>query len=230
MATDDPILLTGFRRIADWFVDEAVEHPTGLAWLYRFPWLGGQPIPWYSAISQAHGISVLIRAAATFGDDRYSEVAYRAAELMISRLDLGGCAVEWPDRTISLEESRRAPASAILNGHLFAVYAAWEAWRFFSAPHFFETAERGWSFVASRRRLYDLGVWSRYSLRMHRLGMVDVASPHYHGVHVAQLRVAAAITSDRVLSDMSDRFDEYQWSPALRRNALRKRVMIKLLN
>jgi len=228
--TLDDSILKGFRQLADWFVANAEPQPVGVAWVYRFDWLGGHDAPWISGISQAHGISTLLRAATVFKNDTYARVAWQATEMMLAPLEEGGTAVNWPDGTVSLEESVRLPATAILNGHLFSVFAAWEAGQYFQETRYLETASRGWTFVRNRIDCYDLGYWSCYSLKTGRSGLPDIASPHYHGVHIAQFRVVAAITGDLFFAEVADRFERYHRDPALRRKAIWKKRLTKLID
>ena len=220
----------GFLRLADWLASNAEPWHEGKAWIYRYDWFNGHRAPWISGISQALGISVLLRAAALSGDAKYSEVAQEAMAVMTAPLDQGGTAVEWSDGTFSFEESAKRPATTILNGHLFSVFALHDAARYFQCDRYADLRDRGFEFVRRRIGDYDLGYWSCYSLKRGRAGTPDVASVHYHGVHVAQFRAAAALVSDNRFARWADRFEGYQQLLGCRLKALWLKRLNKILD
>jgi len=226
----DPKALAGFVRLADWLTDNAVPWNQGRAWVYHFDWFGGHRAPWISSISQALGISALIRAAATTGLAKYADVAQAAVELMAAPMDQGGTAVEWPDGTVSYEESAARPPTSILNGHLFSLFALCDAARWFGSDRYAQLRDRGFEFLQRRLPKYDLGFWSCYSLRRGRTATPDVASVHYHGVHVAQLRAAAGIMNDRQYAAWADRFEHYQLAYGCRLKAIWLKRFNKLID
>ncbi|MCE9556552.1 MAG: D-glucuronyl C5-epimerase family protein [Planctomycetes bacterium] len=216
----DPMALAGFIRLADWLVVNAQPWNQGRAWIYHFDWFGGHRAPWISSISQALGISALLRAAAATAEARYADVARGAIEVLLAPMDQGGTSIEWLDGTVSYEEAATHPPTSILNGHLFSLFALSDAARWFACERYAQWLERGWAFLRSRLSDYDLGFWSCYSLRRGRAGTPDVASVHYHGVHVAQLRAAAAITGESHFADWAKRFEGYQLAFGCRLKAL----------
>ncbi len=224
----DPKQLARFRRLADWLVATGVLCDVGMKWLYHFDWFGA-PSPWYSGLSQAHGISVLIRAAYVFKEDSYAQAAQQATDLMIAPLGVGGAAYMHPDGTISLEESPVTPPTSVLNGHLFSVFALREAGRFFEERRYDDVFDSACAFVAARIDSYDLGYWSRYSFHRIPFGFPDIASIHYHQVHIAQLRVLERISGNRTFGQAAERFEKYRQSSSTVRRALWTKRMAKIL-
>lgn len=217
----------GFLRLADWFVNNATFSASGARWYYHFDWFN-HPSPWFSGLSQAHAISVLIRAACLSGDHTYAELAESAMQAMTAPLVKGGTATQEPDGTLCFQESMSSSPSYILNGHLFSCIAAYEASQFFAKAEYASAAERGFLFVKNRVHDFDLGYWSRYSLKV-KAGLPDIASGHYHDVHIAQLLAAHALTGDKQLLDTAQQFRAYQRNPTCSRKALWLKRLVKIL-
>ncbi len=217
-----------FIMLADWFVKTGEATDNGIAWFYYFDWFRNHVKPWRSGLSQAHAISTLLRAASTAGNESYAETARGALEDMIAPLEKGGAAYHWPDGTVSLEESIKFPPSSVINGHLFSVIACWEAAKYFQNARYKEVAIKGWEYILNRIDLFDLGYWSRYSFRNKR-GVSDIASFHYHDVHIAQVKVLAEMTGDNRFSALADRFEKYQNTMNCRIRALWHKRLSKLL-
>jgi len=216
-----------FIKLANWFLEHATLHDGGTYWFYYFKWFHHQP-PWFSALSQAHAISVLIRASCITGDARYAEMAEGATRTMIAPLGKGGTASNEADGSVCFQESIILPPTYILNGHLFSCIAAYEASQFFGYSDFISAAEQGIMFVQKNIRKFDLGYWSRYSMKNVK-SFPDIASPHYHDVHIAQLNVMYVITQDQLLLEMSRRFRNYQNSYIYVKRALWLKRFVKVL-
>jgi len=219
--------LDRFRILADWFVKNATASPNGFTWLYHFDWFGHDK-PWRSGLSQAHGISTLLRAASIFSDAEYADIGKKAVDEMLSPMDKGGTLFHWPDGTITIEESVKYPPSTVLNGHLFSVIAAWEAGRFFDNDQYLNLAEKGWQFVLNNIDRYDLGYWSCYSLSNNKNVIKDIASPHYHEVHIGLFQVSAAITGNGIFNEHSKKFKYYQNDISCRLRAIWMKRLSKL--
>ena len=73
---------------------------------------------------------------------------------------------------------------------------------------------------------YDLGFWSLYEQSGTRLPMV--ASPFYHQLHVAQLRMMHRLTGDDLFSRYADRWQTYARSRTKRTRALCYKGAFKL--
>lgn len=220
--------LSKFKILADWFVKTGEVTSHGLTWYYHFDWFNNHNKPWRSGLSQAHAISTLLRAASIFQDKKYEESAQKALQEMIMPIESGGAAYNWPDDTISFEESIILPPSSVINGHLFSVIACWEASNYFKVTEYTDLAKKGWTFILNRSNVFDLGYWSRYSFQNIR-NIPDIASFHYHDVHIAQLQVLAEISGYQRFQVLSDRFKKYQHSKSCRIRALWHKRIAKIL-
>lgn len=227
--TRDPELLKQFKKLSDWFVKNAVQTSHGVAWHYHFDYFGGQKKPWKSGLSQAHAISTLIRASQLFDGEVYSDLAILAAKEMTAPYEDGGAALRRDDGTISFEEYYCDPPYTVLNGHLFSTFACYEAAKFFQNASLKKIAESAFKFTEKYLEDYDTGYWSKYSLR--KVGKFsDIASSHYHGVHVVQLQVAWHMTGNTVFKNWMKRFHTYQQSRSCRYRALVAKMLVKVIS
>ncbi len=217
-----------FLRLARWFSDNAERSGSFAFWLYRFDWFGDEA-GWFSGLSQAHAISVLLRAFDISRDGEYAKLARAAADCMIAEIDDGGTASWQGDNTVFFQEHRRNPPAYILNGHLFSCFAIREAAHYFRELRYRQAARAGFDYLDKNLSKFDLGFWSRYSLQVKKFGVPDIASRHYHDVHIAQLRVAGAMSGSKTIRGFSDKFAEYQRRPSAVRKAGAVKCLAKLL-
>ncbi len=74
----DPTRKQKFLTAADWLVDNLEVTPAGThVWNHHFDWEYRDLLldPWYSALAQGQGMSLLVRAHAETGDQRYATTA-----------------------------------------------------------------------------------------------------------------------------------------------------------
>ncbi len=82
-----------FFRIADWLVQHLVPNAQGIpVWNHYFDWEYRDTLhaPWYSALAQGQGISVLVRAYKESGDSRHLDAAQRALASFFKPVAEGG--------------------------------------------------------------------------------------------------------------------------------------------
>jgi heparosan-N-sulfate-glucuronate 5-epimerase len=216
-----------FIVFADWFVNKAVENQAGLYWLYNFDWFG-HDAPWFSGLSQAHAISVLTRAASITGKAKYAETARKAVDCMIAAIGKGGTTTPERNGGVCFQESIYLPGTCILNGHLFSCFAVWDASRFFNDERYAGFTDAAFKFAEDNLEKYDLGYWSKYSLKTMAFSLPDIASSHYHDVHAAQLQAAFMITGCQTFMDYAKKFRAYQKDSSCLRKAIWTKRLTKL--
>ena len=185
---------------ADWLVKHLEPNSFGVpVWNHMFDWEYRTPLkaPWYSALAQGQGISLLIRVWRETGRSEYLEAATRAFESFLKSTHEGGVVFTDERRGIWFEEYIVSPPTHILNGF---IWAAWGVYDFFLATgdNAAQDCSRGGQHPAREPRRYDLGFWSLYEQSGTRLPMV--ASPFYHQFHVVQLRAMHRLTGDDFFS------------------------------
>ena len=218
-----------FFRIADWLVSNLERNACGLAvWNHHFNWEYRETLeaPWFSALAQGQGISVLVRAHRESGDARYLDAA-RAAFVSFQRpIAEGGVALTDESGDLWFEEYIVSPPTHILNGFIWALWGVHDyalATREKAADELFS---RGVRTLLHNLECYDLGFWSLYEQSGTRFPMV--ASSFYHRLHIVQLRVMQRLTGEAKFGEVADRWEHYTESRAKRTRALVYKAAFKL--
>jgi heparosan-N-sulfate-glucuronate 5-epimerase len=218
-----------FFLVADWLSSHLAPNPHGLAvWNHHFNWEYRDTLkaPWYSALAQGQGISVLVRAHKESGEERYLEAVRRAFASFQHPIDQ--CGVIFTDASGDLwfEEYIVSPPTHILNGFIWALWGVYDyflATRDNAAQDLFS---RGVRTLLDNLSRYDLGFWSLYEQSGTRLPMV--ASAFYHRLHIVQLRVMHRLTGEPEFARVADRWEDYTRSRINRTRALCYKAAFKL--
>lgn len=227
--TADPVRRMKFLLSADFLCSHLEKNPQGLAvWNHHFDWEYRDTLraPWYSALAQGQGISVLVRAHKESRDSRYMDAAQRAVASFYVPTTEGGVAFTDERGDLWFEEYIVSPPTHILNGF---IWASWGVYDYFLATE--HPAARELFSAAVRTLLhnldrYDLGFWSLYEQSGTRLPMV--ASPFYHRLHIVQLRILHRLTGEEAFARVADRWESYSRSRINRARALCYKAAFKL--
>lgn len=225
----DPEHREKFFRVANWLCAHLELNASDLyVWNHHFNWEYRETLkaPWYSALAQGQGISVLVRAHKESGDARYLEAAKSALASFYKSLDEGGIAFTDEHGDLWFEEYLVTPPTHILNGF---IWAAWGVYDYYlatkdAAAH--DLFSRAVKTLVHNLSHYDLGFWSLYEQSGTRLPMV--ASPFYHQLHIVQLRVMHRLTCEPVFAQVADRWQSYGQSRVKRTRALIYKSAFKL--
>ena len=218
-----------FLAASDWLCDHLEKNSSGIwVWNHQFDWEYRSLLaaPWYSALAQGQGISLLVRAHKETGLEKYVDAATRAFQSFLTPVDDGG--ITFTDRcgNIWFEEYVVNPPTHILNGFI------WSAWGVLDyllatgskqAEELFESAVRT---LRINLDTYDLGFWSLYEESGTFMPMV--ASPFYHRLHIVQLRIMHRMTGEAVFEKIADRWESYAGSRTKRTRALCYKSVFKL--
>ncbi|MGH9538080.1 MAG: D-glucuronyl C5-epimerase family protein [Terriglobales bacterium] len=214
---------------ADWLVDHLETNSSGVpVWNHDFDWEYRTLLkaPWYSALAQGQGISLLVRVWQNTGNTGYLDAAARAFASFSKPTQDGGVCFTDEHGSLWFEEYIVSPPTHILNGFIWAI---WGVYDFFLATAD-ETArllyDRAVNTLRNNLDRYDLGFWSLYEQSGTHLPMV--ASSFYHRLHVAQLRVMHRLCGDEVFSRTADRWEAYARSRTKRTRALCYKSAFKL--
>jgi len=231
--SSDPERRRKFFIVADWLCSHLEKNPQGLAvWNHHFDWEYRDTLraPWYSALAQSQGISVLVRAHKESHQEseaaRYLDAAQRALACFHVPMKDGGVAFTDESSDLWFEEYIVSPPTHILNGF---IWASWGLHDYFlatkdaSAQELFSRAVRTMLHNLDR---YDLGFWSLYEQSGTRLPMV--ASPFYHQLHIVQLRIMHRLTGEGTFARVADRWEDYSRSRSKRIRALCYKSAFKL--
>jgi len=189
--------------------------------LFDFPWPKyGARVGWISAMAQGEAISLLLRAAEAEEDGTYVDAALEVAQPFRSDVADGGVVFRSGYGDTFFEEVAVLPASHILNGHIFAMWGVLELAAVKPEPWLTELANAALNTLRRRLELFDAGYWSYYNLLGTQSGFRSVALLKYHAIHIAQLRVTAALSGDEYFSMIADRWQGYAASRICRRRVL----------
>lgn len=220
---------TKFLAASDWLCEHLETNSHGLrVWNHHFDWEYRSPLkaPWYSALAQGQGISLLVRAYRKTGANAYLEAAERVFKSFLKSTHEGGVAFRDDRGNLWFEEYIVSPPTHILNGF---IWAAWGIYDYFLATQSQparDLFEQAVTTLRANLDRYDLGFWSLYEKSNTVLPMV--ASPFYHRLHVVQLRVMHRMTGDEVFARYADKWETYTRSRAKRTRALCYKSAFKL--
>jgi len=217
-------------KAADWLCANLEQNSRGLSvWNHHFDWEYRNKLkaPWYSGLAQGQGISLLVRAHARSGDEKYVEAASRAFVPLTRPVDQGGVLYEDEEGNLWIEEYVVTPPTHILNGFIWALWGVLDYWRATADTIAKEIFDCGVKTLVQNLPSYDTGYWSLYEQSGTRLKML--ASPFYHRLHIVQLRVIATLTGENLFAEFADRWENYTKRLANRTLALVEKSVFKLL-
>lgn len=201
---------TKFLGASDWLCRNLQPNPSGVwVWNHHFNWDYREELkaPWYSALAQGQGISLLVRAHHASGRGEYLDTAQRAFLSMLLPLQEGGVQFSDEQGDLWLEEYLVSPPTHILNGFIWALWGVYDYYLATADSRAHDLVYRCAQTLVRNLEFYDLGYWSLYELSAVRLPMV--ASPFYHRLHVVQLRVLSQLTGVSRFSRIADKWENY---------------------
>jgi hypothetical protein len=162
--------------------------------------------PWFSAMAQGQGVSVLLRAFCETRQQEYLSAAQKAIEPIFHDLSEGGISVVKQDDYIFPQEYPTSPASDILNGAIVAYIGVYEYYRVTEELRVKQFCDKIIKTFLSVIDEYDIGYWSLYS----RWPKKYLAPPRYNSLHIAQLRALYLITGEEKFLEYSRKFESHQ--------------------
>lgn len=201
LACHDAGDLATFRRYADTFL--ATQDDRG-RWSYQFDWYRSAA-PWYSALAQGRGASVMLRAWLLTGDARFRAAALGAIALFGTPLEQGGFVARHAQAGVPYLEEYPSQPTGVLNGFLTSLFALWEVGHWLDDG---PAREQFALYLASAERMlphYTTGWWTLYDLDPES-PFPNVHSPRYHRLATDYLRVLAALSGSPVITDYRDRW------------------------
>ncbi len=227
--TGDPNRKQKFFRIADWLMANLERNAHGISvWNHNFDWEYRDTLkaPWYSALAQGQGISVLVRAHKESGETRYLDAARAAFVSFQFPIAEGGVAFTDESGDLWFEEYLVSPPTHILNGFMWALWGVNDYALAIKEATPRELLSRGVRTLLHNLDRYDLGFWSLYEHSGTRLPMV--ASSFYHRLHIVQLRVMHRLTHEAKFAEVADRWKRYMSRRFNRTRALAYKAAFKL--
>lgn len=230
LRTGDPARKRKFLLIADWLCSHLEPNSRGLdVWAHHFNWEYRDTLkaPWFSALAQGQGISVLVRAHKETGDLKYLDAARRAFISFQRPIAEGGVTFTDGSGDLWFEEYIVSPPTHILNGFIWALWGIYDYVHATDDDSAEELFGRGVRTLLHNLQCYDLGFWSLYEQSGTRFPMV--ASRFYHQLHIVQLRVMYRLTRQDLFASVAARWEAYTRSRTNRARALAYKTAFKLL-
>lgn len=213
-----------FLRYAELFLAERDEQGR---WYHSFDWYRNRA-PWYSALGQGRGASVMLRAWLISGDARYRDAALHALALFDTPISQGGFVAVHPRAGVPYLEEYPAQPTGVLNGFLSSLFGVWEVGRWLDDA---QARERFSRYLASAERMlpyYSTSWWTLYDLDPES-PFPNVHSPRYHRLATDYLRVLAALSPSPVISAWRDRWSRMD-GPTARARASALKAIKKLIH
>ena len=205
--TGDPEAKQAFMSASNWLLAHSVDKGNYSLWEYDFRWqsYGGVLPPYASALAQAEGIYLLVRAHNITGDERYLAEAKKAFGAFMVDYENGGVASEEGRDSIFLQLLAKPgfQKTYVLNGHTNSLLYIWKYYEYTRDYRALIVFGKGINWLVSNLYKYDAGDWSYYD----QLG--NRARDNYHHGHVVQLSKLYEITGEPTLKESSDRFAAY---------------------
>lgn len=224
------ITKNNFIHTADWIMGRIENDKFGNAHVfYHFSWpykgtSGGYLIaPWYSGLTDAVAIKLLLQAYVVKNEKRYFDAASRLYDSVLKPIENGGALIydeagnPWVEEYIA-RNNKNNPF--VLNGMVYATFAIRDYERFITVEH--PMGNKLIQTIKIRLPEFDAGYWTRYDL------IGTLAKPKYHFIHVALMKMLYQETNDPYFLEMSSRWGKYN-SHFFIRHFLKKHVTINSL-
>jgi len=220
-----------FLNVANWLANNLEETSYGTkVWNHHFDWEYRDILkaPWYSALAQGQGISVLVRAHKETGNDEYMNAAMNAFHAFNKDIKEGGVTYTDNNNYLWFEEAIVDPPTHILNGFIWATWGIYDYFLHTGAREAGQLFDKAVRTLKDNLSQFDAGFWSLYEQSGTRMKML--ASPFYHSLHIVQLNVMNKLTNESVFKDFAGKWDNYRQSALKRTVAIIYKSLFKLLN
>jgi hypothetical protein len=206
--SQDIIYLKKFWYYANYF--QSMQTREGL-WEYRFDWYGSKS-PWYSALAQSRGASVMLRAWLQSGNDSYLLAAKNAVRKFTLPTTEGGFLhVFSPERCTYYEEYPETP-TGVINGFMASLMSIWELQHWIEEKWLVDLWENGIQSLEKMLPYYTTGWWSLYDLDGDT-PVSNVNSPRYHLLEIHYLKILSLLSNSSIISqEYIKRMQQYDHS------------------
>lgn len=174
----------------------------------------------YSSMSQGEGVSLLLRAYIETNDLKYKKSAEKAMNFMILDIKKGGTAL-YKDSEIYFYEYTHLPV--VLNGWIFSLFGLFDYILLTKDKKMEEIYKKSLLTLEKKMHEFDNGYWSKYDNEK------KIASPFYHSVHIAQLRVLYKITKINTFNEYAIKWEKYSNKKFCRYKAFLRKTLQKII-
>lgn len=192
----DARYLKNFFDYANYFLEAQTKE--GL-WNYDFDWFASKA-PWHSALAQARGASVMMRAWLHSKNTKYREAAEKALAKFLLPVSEGGFLHTFtPENCSYFEEYPKTP-TGVINGFMAALISIWELHYWMKERRLEDLWKVGIDSLQKMLPYYSIGWWSLYDLDK-ETPVSNVNSPRYHLLEMNYLQVLTVLSESAVLAN-----------------------------
>ena len=192
--THKPHYLKHFLHYAKFFLQRQTND--GL-WHYDFDWFGSKA-PWHSALAQARGASVMLRAWLQSKDPIYLNSAELAFAKFNKPIEQGGFLCQFsPTGTTYFEEYPNNP-TGVINGFMASLISIWDLAIRLNKSWLNELWVNGIFSLQKMLPFYTTSWWSLYDLDP-ETPIKNVNSPRYHLLELHYLQILSLLSSSNIL-------------------------------
>jgi hypothetical protein len=200
-----------FLKQADWLVVNSERNKQGLEfWMHHFDFEYKKILkaPWYSALAQGQGVSLLSRAYFETKDKKYFLAAKKAFQSLLKDNNNGGVQYRDENNNVWLEEYIVDPPTHILNGFIWTLWGVYDYYLLTQDSEYKNLLDNCVKTLKKNLQKYDFGFWSLYDLSNQFLK--NLASPFYHKLHIVQLEILAIMTGEKYFREIAEKWEDYQ--------------------
>lgn len=183
---------------------------------------------WPSSLAYGVLISLLIRIYEIEKDNKYIDYAMKLANNYFIDIEHGGVKRKVDDINLYiLEEYPSYSLTGVLNGHITALWSINDLGKYDEKyrNYFNEMAEQ----LAAYIHLWNSGYWSYYDLVGIKNKKRNIASIHYHMLHIKQLFVLYRITNNATFANFTELFIKNKYSVYDRTKAFIAKLIYRLI-
>lgn len=176
-----------------------------------------------SSMGQGEAASVLVRAWKLTGKENWLLAARKAVSFMLTEVGDGGTLLLENGDTILEEYAGTCREKrSVLNGWIFSLFGLIDYLKAEENGQVMGILRDSLSSLKRNLNRYDCGYWSRYD----RSGRI--ASPAYHSLHIALLRVLGDLTGEKLFCEYARKWEKYQKNPFYCIRAVGEKIVQKL--
>lgn len=205
--TQDSTALTQFFKYADYF---AKRQTTEGLWTYHFDWFGSKA-PWASALAQARGASVMLRAGMQSQNSTYYDLAKKSLIKFLQPTAVGGFSHPFKSENCFYYEEYPQTPSGVINGFMAALMSIWELQYWLKESWLHHLWQQGLASLEKMLPYYSTGWWSLYDLDYYK-GLPNINSPRYHLLEINYLKVLSILSDSPILHrEYEKRLKQYRY-------------------
>jgi len=182
--------------------------------------------PWYSALAQGNGISLLVRIYIETKDEKYFETAQQAFISLYTPIKDGGVLYIDKNNNYWLEETIVDPPTHILNGFLWTIFGIWDYYLLTNDQKVKILFNKCIKTLKDNIKFFDTGFWSLYEQSGTKMKML--ASFFYHSLHIVQLKILYKITNKSIFKQYANKWGKYKNNWLYKKLALVYKIIFKL--